>query len=235
MEVEAVRPHARRGPALGALRWVRAERGATQDPPRPIAAGRCGLGGLRTPRSSAGTAPPRAPPAPLRAARKFVRRSDKGGGSGVGECGAAGRRGAARGAPFGVGGGRVWVCGCRGRAGGSPPPRRFPTGSGGGRSVRGGPLGVGLRADPLLPPSPSARSAPQPSPLRAALLCWDFAFPPFVPLPAAVFMPAALRAFSFFLITVILVLLLFIFPPALSHRFFPLPPASRSRSLVRER
>lgn len=233
--MEAVRPHARRGPALGALRWVRAERGATQDPPRPIAAGRCGLGGLRTPRSSAGTAPPRAPPAPLRAARKFVRRSDKGGGSGVGECGAAGRRGAARGAPFGVGGGRVWVCGCRGRAGGSPPPRRFPTGSGGGRSVRGGPLGVGLRADPLLPPSPSARSAPQPSPLRAALLCWDFAFPPFVPLPAAVFMPAALRAFSFFLITVIFLLLLFIFPPALSHRFFPLPPASRSRSLVRER
>lgn len=123
MEVEAVRPHARRGPALGALRWVRAERGATQDPPRPIAAGRCGLGGLRTPRSSAGTAPPRAPPAPLRAARKFVRRSDKGGGSGVGECGA---EGGGSGGSVRCGGGKGLGVRVPGAGGGLPPPEAFP-------------------------------------------------------------------------------------------------------------
>lgn len=124
MEVEAVRPHARRGPALGALRWVRAERGATQDPPpRPIAAGRCGLGGLRTPRSSAGTAPPRAPPAPLRAARKFVRRSDKGGGSGVGECGA---EGGGSGGSVRCGGEGGFGCAGAGGGRGALPPEAFP-------------------------------------------------------------------------------------------------------------
>lgn len=65
MEVEAVRPHARRGPALGALRWVRAERGATQDPPPPPHRGRqVWARGAPHPPELCGHGPPTRPPRP---------------------------------------------------------------------------------------------------------------------------------------------------------------------------